>query len=603
MDRQSLRTSVIGSMFVPLLFVAWGCGSDATSPAGTTNAPPVVDPSDPGPGDPGPVDPSCEEGTAYPSTFAAIQDIIFERHGCTQDICHGSAASGGLDLSPDVAYDNIFSVPASGSSLNLIHPGDRARSYLFNKLQAKTSPGSVEIAGAPMPNNLPAISEDELELLRLWIYNGAPREGGVLGAEELIDGCQPDPVPITIEPLPPPAPGEGIQFVMPPWDLPAGSEFEGCMATWYDFTDQTPEEFRDPTGELFRFRGFEVRQDPQSHHLLLYYTPLNLEPGGVDLTHPSFGEWTCFGGPTPGAGCEPKDLTSCGEGGICASHLEPSFACSGYGPPTGGLPSQIVGGAATAQMYWDFPAGAFQQLSLKGVIYWNAHAFNLTAEDHVMRGRVNYNFATNQEHQVLRISNFNAIGIGRNPPFTRETYCAKHVFPIGSRVFQLFGHNHKHGERFWATGPDGTLLYENFDYSDPVQQRYDPPLAFDSPDRADRTLEYCITYNNGLKDDGSFDTELVTRLSRVPPTALQFGSGCTPVACVNDGMVGEPCNGADDGASCDSSPGAGDGDCDACPITFGESTQNEMFVLFGAQYIDPTVPGAELDRLPYPEDD
>ena len=37
--------------------------------------------------------------------------------------------------------------------------------------------------------------------------------------------------------------------------------------------------------------------------------------------------------------------------------------------------------------------------------------------------------------------------------------------------------------------------------------------------------------------------------------------------------------GAEDNAACDSSPGAGDGRCDACPITSGQTTENEMFVL------------------------
>jgi hypothetical protein len=287
---------------------------------------------------------------------------------------------------------------------------------------------------------------------------------------------------------------------------------------------------------------------------------------------------------------------------VCGSELQPSFACNGFGPATGGEPAQIIGGAPSAQSFFDFPQGVYQQLSLKGVLYWNAHAFNLTTTDHQMNGRVNYYFATDQTHQTLRISNFSAIAKPNNPPFTRETFCNDHVFPIGSRVFHLFGHNHKHGERFWVTMPDGTMIYENFDFSDPVQGRYDPPLAFDSPEKADRTVRYCGTYNNGLNDDGSFDTDLVTRASRVPPVAQQFAGACSPVACVNEGMVGEPCDGEDDDAACDTSPGAGDGFCDACNITFGESTENEMFVLFGAQFIDPTVPGAETDLLPYPED-
>jgi hypothetical protein len=52
-------------------------------------------------------------------------------------------------------------------------------------------------------------------------------------------------------------------------------------------------------------------------------------------------------------------------------------------------------------------------------------------------------------------------------------------------------------------------------------------------------------------------------------------------------MAGQPCNGADDDAACDSAPGAGDGWCDACRITGGESTENEMFNLIGSFYIDP----------------
>jgi hypothetical protein len=51
-----------------------------------------------------------------------------------------------------------------------------------------------------------------------------------------------------------------------------------------------------------------------------------------------------------------------------------------------------------------------------------------------------------------------------------------------------------------------------------------------------------------------------------------------PVACVA-GKVGAVCNGADDKASCDSTPGASDGWCDACPITSGQTTEDEMFVL------------------------
>ncbi len=575
-----------------LTVAAAGCGGDGGGGTGGVGG------GGGGPGGPGPDpgNPSCESAQeSFSSTFEGIQKVIFERHGCTEQICHGSSAQGNLNLSPDVAYDNIYNKRAFGSSLKLIEPGDNDRSYLWLKLAAGTNPGSVQISGAPMPNGRPPLTPQELELVRLWIYAGAPREGVVLGTEKLLDACLPEPEPIIIEPLPPPAPDEGIQFVMADWHLPKKSEYELCFATYYDFTDQVPDEYKDPTGKLFRFSGFELRQDPQSHHLLLYYSPLNFQPGGIDVNHPSFGTWTCSGGDRDGQVCDPKDFSSCPNGGTCHSEIQESFACIGYGPPSE-QPAEIAGGAGQAQAFMPFHPGVFSQIPLKGVIYWNTHAFNTTNFDTTMHARLNYFFAKEQKYPAVRISDFSAIFRPNNPPYTKETFCNDHVFPIGSRVFHLFAHVHRHGEYFWVEAPDGSIIYESFDYSDPTQQRYDPPLAFDSPDPKDRTVRYCAVFNNGVKEDGSPDPELVTRLSLIPP-GVGVGGTCVPEACVS-GKVGAPCKGADDHASCDSSPGAGDGLCDACPITGGESTQNEMFVLFGAQYIDPDVPGAMPPEAP-----
>ncbi len=42
------------------------------------------------------------------------------------------------------------------------------------------------------------------------------------------------------------------------------------------------------------------------------------------------------------------------------------------------------------------------------------------------------------------------------------------------------------------------------------------------------------------------------------------------------------CGGND--AFCDSTPGAGDGLCDACPVHGGVTTEDEMFVLLGSYF-------------------
>src|SRR5262245_48343764 len=211
----------------------------------------------------------------FNSTVEAIQMVVFEKRGCTSTLCHGNvgAPQGELDLSPDVAYDNIFQVRSSETTLNRIEPGDKDRSYLWLKLAAATDPSQLppgfQIAGAPMPNGLPPLTADELEAIRLWIYAGAPKDGTVSGTDTLLNACLPTPEPILIEPLAPPAPGNGIQLAMPPWHLEAHSEHEICFATYYDITDQVPPEYRDPSGTLFRFNTHDLRQDPSSHHLIL----------------------------------------------------------------------------------------------------------------------------------------------------------------------------------------------------------------------------------------------------------------------------------------------------------------------------------------------
>ena len=210
----------------------------------------------------------------------------------------------------------------------------------------------------------------------------------------------------------------------------------------------------------------------------------------------------------------------------------------------------------------------------KRQVYWNSHAFNLTSGDHEMNGRVNLFYAPDREHQWIQGTDSSHVYVAHGqPPYTVESYCEDHVLPQGARVLSISSHTHKRGKRFWVETPDGSQIYESLTYSDPVDQEYDPPLAFDAPDPGARTLRYCATYNNGVKDDGSPDTSTVTRASRMPDRAK-----CNPVACTA-GKVGGACSGANDDATCDSAPGTGDGECDACPITAGVTTENEMFIL------------------------
>jgi len=547
---------------VPLVLV-FGCGGGGGGGAGTPAPEPTQSPA------------PNECSATFDGTFDAIQELVFERHGCAADACHGSARSGALDLRPEAAYASLIEVPSAGSTLPRVVPGDDDRSYLWRKLAAKTIPGSVEIGGSPMPIGDTTLSEDELELVRLWIKGGAPETGTVLDAEDLVDGCLPDPEPITIRPLDPPPAGRGLQLVMPPFDLPAGSEREVCFAQYYDLSDQVPSEFLDESGENFRIAVSDLRQDPQSHHLILLRYDGDAPPS-------AFGAFTCRGGERDGEACEPTDTKGCGAGS-CAGAVVDAVGCVGFGP--GGtsaiaLPQVLV--AQQSQERQELDTGVYAEIPVRGLWVWNSHAFNLTGRDHLMNARINYWFATVQEKQVQRIFDLSKIFAQRTPPFGRETICNDLPLPQGARLFNLISHTHKRGKRFWVEGPDGRQIYENFVYNDPVNQYYEPPLAFDSADPAERTLHYCAVYENGLAEDGTPDPESVRRASNTPENAL---FPCAPVACTA-GRLGEACSGTSDDAACDSEPGRGDGDCDACILRGGNSTEDEMFILIGAYYVE-----------------
>jgi hypothetical protein len=119
--------------------------------------------------------------------------------------------------------------------------------------------------------------------------------------------------------------------------------------------------------------------------------------------------------------------------------------------------------------------------------------------------------------------------------------------------------------------------------------RYDPPRAFpgNEASAAARTLTYCNVYDNGYSDP-----DQVKKQSTSPPTPFGFaapGGPCREPSGCTEGNVGAACSGNTDAArdtSCDSSPGTGDGVCDACPLRGGVTTEDEMFIMMGGFYVE-----------------
>ena len=203
MDRaRVMRKSASRSILVLLLLSLGACGGDgtsATSPA-TEPTPPGPAPSRPG-----------ECAVTYDGTFAAIQDVIFARHGCTADACHGSARSGGLDLRPDAAYANLIEVTATGSA-PAAGRSRRQRSEL-PLAEARGQDASRHRPGrrlADADRRRPTLERGRARARAPAGSRAArPRPGRSSRPRSLVDGCLPRPEPVTIQPLTPPPAGRG----------------------------------------------------------------------------------------------------------------------------------------------------------------------------------------------------------------------------------------------------------------------------------------------------------------------------------------------------------------------------------------------------------
>ena len=448
----------------------------------------------------------------FGGTFEAIQHGIFERHGCTQAACHGTApGQGGLELRAEVAYQNLVDAPSSQVPGALRVERGLSRSSVLWRELARATLGQDDPPLRGMPSGLPAISENELEAVRLWIHSGAPETGVVIGTESLLGSCLPPPDPIKIKPPAPPAPDVGIQLHAPPWKIPPrdanvpgqDGEDEVCYATWFDFSAQIPDSakapcpdfFGGPTNECFYYNKTELTQDPDSHHSIIHYYkgkyditdevytcvggPNNRKPcdpagtdcaGGTCQGKPAFGPFSCLGGAMDGQPCNPKGLgvpaptgADCGPGGGCAGKVVSSVACIFYGPPdygfdvtgTGSNNAPSIGGSQQPVSSNLYPPQVYSMLPVKGTIVWNSHAFNLTDQLATNEQWLNLYFAgtADRVYPVRGIFDANDIFVQDVPPLEKREYCRTYTLPQGARLFQLSSHTHKRGELFRVWGP------------------------------------------------------------------------------------------------------------------------------------------------------
>ncbi len=108
-----------------------------------------------------------------PRGWEGVFAIISIRCGCHDPF---EQAGGMFDLTEeDDAYDTLVGTPSIDvPSLNRIEPGDPDASYAFLKVTNRQS--EVGGAGNRMPPTGFALPEDDIDLIREWIEDGARRE-------------------------------------------------------------------------------------------------------------------------------------------------------------------------------------------------------------------------------------------------------------------------------------------------------------------------------------------------------------------------------------------------------------------------------------------
>jgi hypothetical protein len=315
----------------------------------------------------------------------------------------------------------------------------------------------------------------------------------------------------------------------------------------------------------------------------------------------------------------------------CSSPPQSAVACIFYGPPDysnlgslfgvdgGASPTLLVSQEPVHSI--DFEPGVYEVMPMKGVLVWNSHAFNLSRKDSTLSGYWNLIFAEPAErlYPVQPIFDADDILSPGVPPFESLQFCGSWTAPEGSHVFRMSSHMHKRGVEFLVWPPPNTpcsagcmpgaplcirdlqppeellplcedppprpIIYRSTDYSDPTNLFFDPPLVHPwGTSEQERTYFYCATYDNG-----STPQSPAVKLQSTSPPAPQpipIGGPCPDnrAHCANEGPnQGVHCAGND--ALCDSTPGAGDGRCEACWVYGGVTTEDEMLVLFGDYFI------------------
>ncbi len=200
------------------------------------------------------------------STFSEVITVL-ENNGCSNGYCHGGGAGGfSLSGSEQEIYDNLVGVvptneAAASRGDKLIDPGYPERSFFYRKINQDLYEDSKLHSGemdAMPPSG--TLSKVDRELIRQWIYFGAPIEGKAFSdnVKEAFTEFHEEGGIEADNPPPAPAEGEGFQVHLGPFFLKPGDEIEFLKKHSLKLDEDL---------EVNRISAF---LHPFSHHFILY---------------------------------------------------------------------------------------------------------------------------------------------------------------------------------------------------------------------------------------------------------------------------------------------------------------------------------------------
>ena len=211
------------------------------------------------------------------STYAQVYQLV-QTH-CAGSSCHdGSVPTFNINVSADSFYHEIIGKtpvnPAAAANYNtLISPGDVQHSFLLRKISHGISDGlklSQPAEGLDMPNGLPALANNEIELVRQWILYGAPETGNVVDTSLINTYYRTGGMNDVYGQHDPPAPGTGFQIYYGRFFMNKGISDTEVFYKVNPHIDQAIEAYK-----------VSYMMPSDDHHFIMYL----FQPGG-DVNYP-----------------------------------------------------------------------------------------------------------------------------------------------------------------------------------------------------------------------------------------------------------------------------------------------------------------------------